>query len=64
MIYKELKKEIINWLIENENMYQRVNNCVDAFKQYIFNDKGNFIIGGDDVHMFIIDADALIYNRK
>lgn len=27
---KELKQAIINWLLENENQWQRVNACTEA----------------------------------
>ena len=28
MMYKELKQTIIKWLLENENVWQRVNSCL------------------------------------
>ena len=58
---KELKQAIINWLIENENRWQRVNSCTSEFKEYIYNKEGNFLIGGEDVGKFIKDAEKLIY---
>ena len=59
-MHKELKKEIINWLLENENKWQRVNSCKEEFRNYIYDDKGSFLIGGEDVYNFIMKADNLI----
>ena len=58
---KELKKEIIKWLLENENKWQRLNSCKEEFRNYIYDDKGNYLIGGEDVSSFIKEADDLIY---
>ena len=59
---KYLKQEIFNWLIENENEWQRTNECHNNFKEYIYNSEGNFLkYGGRDVSDFIIRADRLIY---
>ena len=61
MMYLELKKAIIEWLIDNKNAWQRVNACHDVFRQYIYDDAGNYIIGGKVVSEFISDADKLLY---
>ena len=61
---KELKKEIISWLFENENRWQRVNSCIEDFKKYIYNSKGNYLIGGKEVSEFIKDTDILIYKKN
>ena len=58
---KELKKEIIKWLSENENKWQRLNSCKEEFRNYIYNNEGNFLIGGEDVSNFINEANDLIY---
>lgn len=58
---KELKKAIIEWLLENENQWQRVNSCIEKFRNYIYDSEGNFLIGGETVHDFIVAADKLIY---
>ena len=60
---KELKKEIIVWLIENENKWQRVNSCKKEFREYIFSNSGDYLIGGEEVHEFITGADDLIYKE-
>lgn len=56
----ELKKDIFNWLCNNENTFCRVNHCKDAFRQYIYKADGSYCIGGGEVSKFINDADALI----
>ena len=58
---KELKKEIIKWLLENENRWQRSNSCKEEFRNYIYDNEGNYLIGGEDVSNFIDKADDLIY---
>lgn len=58
---KELKKEIVNYLFENENRWQRVNSCREEFKEYIYNRNGNYLIGGEIVSNFIELADKLLY---
>ena len=63
-MYKELKKEIIDWLIENENKWQRVIACKEHFRQYIYDNKGNYIIGGEKVSNFVNKADRLIYGGE
>ena len=61
-MHKELKKEIIKWLLENENKWQRLNSCKEEFRNYIYDDEGIFLIGGEDVSDFIREANNLIYN--
>lgn len=58
----ELKKEIINWLFENKNEWQRVNACIEHFRPYIYKADGNYLIGGEEVSKFIKNADKLIYS--
>jgi len=64
MMYLELKKAIIDWLIEHEDTWQRVNQCHEEFKQYIYNNEGNYIIGGEVVSDFITKADRLLYSDR
>ena len=60
---KELKKAIINWLLENENQWQRTNSCRESFRNYIYDDNGNHLIGGEMASEFITKADKLIYGN-
>lgn len=62
-MYKELKAAIINWLMENEAEWQRVNACTKAFRAYIYDAAGNYLIGGETVAVFIRAADKLIYGK-
>lgn len=64
MINKELKRAIINWLLDNENQWQRINACVEWFREYIYNSEGNFLIGGEEVYDFICAADKLLYGKS
>lgn len=59
----ELKQAIINWLIDNEKEFNRVNHCVDYFKEYVYDSEGNFLKYGIgyEVHDFIVKADKLLY---
>jgi len=61
MMYKELKVLIINWLLDHEHEWQRVNACRENFREYIYNSEGEYLIGGEEVEQFIIDADNLLY---
>lgn len=60
---KELKKTIINWLLENESEWQRINSCCDNFRGYIYDNNGNFLIGGEVISNFIREADKLLYAK-
>ena len=60
---KELKKAIILWLLGHEYEWQRVNACYEAFRPYIYNVDGNYLIGGEIVSNFISQADKLLYGR-
>lgn len=62
-MYKELKAAILKWLLENENEWHRVNACTEAFREYIYNKDGNYLIGGKIVAEFIKAADKLIYSK-
>ena len=62
-MYTQLKKEIVLWLLENENSWQRVNTCVNQFKSYIYNNEGDFLIGGEQVYKFIKNADTLLFKN-
>ena len=63
-MYKELKQQIIQWLFDNENMWQRRNSCIKEFEPYIYKKDGNFLIGGKDVVLFIEKAEKLIYSEE
>ena len=56
----ELKKAIIEKIFENQNDFQLVNNTIDNFKSYIYNQDGEYLIGGEAVAEFIKQAIDLI----
>lgn len=56
----ELKRAIFNYMFDNLNQFQLVNSTVEEFRQYIFTPKGDFCIGGKEVHDFIVNVDKLI----
>lgn len=58
---KELKRAIVNWLLDNETEWQRVTTCYDKFRQYIYTDAGDYVFGGESVSEFIRKADKLLY---
>ena len=60
-IDKELKRMIFNWLVDNENEWERVNACHEKFRDYIYNSEGNYLIGWEKVSNFIYKADKLLY---
>lgn len=62
-MYKELKKAILDWLLDNENEWQRVNACHKKFRAYIYDKDGYYLIGGQIVSKFITDADKLLYGE-
>ena len=59
---KELKKAIIDYIFENEKEFQLTNLVTDKFRAYIYDADGNYLIGGEEVYDFIIEAIKLIKN--
>ena len=58
---KVLKRAIINWLLDNENEWQRVNACHEEFNGYIYTNDGSYAIGGEEVSNFIVNSNKLLY---
>jgi len=59
---KELKQAIVNYIFDNEKEFQLVNNTTDKFRAYIYDSKGGYLIGGEDVKDFINQAIELLIN--
>ena len=57
---KELKYAIISFIFENETQFQLMNNTSEEFKAYIYDSKGNYLIGGEEVYNFIKNAVKLL----
>lgn len=60
-IHPELRKQIVNWLFDNESTFNRCNACREYFHQYIYADTGNYIIGGADVSDYITTMDKELF---
>lgn len=57
---KELKQAIINYIFENYNVFNLPNVTIDKFRNYIYDDKGEYLIGGKENSDFISQAIKLI----
>jgi len=59
----ELKKAIINSIFEEINQFQLINLIIARYRPYIYDNDGNYLIGGKDVATFIEKAIKLITNK-
>jgi hypothetical protein len=59
----ELKDLIIKKVQENINEFQLENFIVDSFREYIYDKKGDYLIGGANVAVFIKNF-ITIYENK
>jgi hypothetical protein len=59
-MYKELKHAIVKFIMENDKEFQLHNSATKQFRNYIYDDKGNYLIGGEIVSKFIEDAIKLL----
>ena len=59
-INRELIRNIMLWIIENEEDVQIKNNCVNNFKDYIYNKDGNYLIDGEQMANFIYEQIDLL----
>lgn len=55
-----LMQAIVEYMSDTHNDFQLVNNTVQQFRQYIYDDAGEYIIGGKQVASFIIKAEKLL----
>jgi hypothetical protein len=60
MINTQLKKAIIDYIIENYNLFGRLRHTIDKFNRYIFDENGDYLIGGKEVIEWIESIDKLI----
>lgn len=60
----ELKKQILNFIIDNRKIFQLHNLTTNNFREYIYNSKGDYLIGGENVSNFINSAIKLLTNDK
>lgn len=59
----KLKKAIIDYLFENEKIFSLTNITIHHFRAYIYDAKGEFLIGGEEVAEFIEKAEKLITEK-
>lgn len=55
-----LKREITDYIFDNIKYFSLHENTVDKFTLYIFDDKGEYLIGGQEVKEFIDKAIRLL----
>lgn len=55
-----LMKRIFNYIIDNRDDFGLINAAVSEFRAYIYDDQGEHLIGGEQVHTFIVDSVTLM----
>lgn len=62
----ELKRAILNWLINNQNLWNRLNGCKNEFRDYIYDKDGEFLKYGigREVSDFIEKAEKLLFREE
>lgn len=56
----ELKRAIIEWVFDNIGEFQIVNAAHKQFRNYIYDDTGDYLIGGKKVSEFIDETIKLV----
>ena len=56
----ELKKAIIDYMLENKAEFQLLNCTINKFRAYIYDTNGDYLIGGKDVINFIELSEKLV----
>lgn len=52
---QQLKNSIIKYTQENKTVFQLHNQTIDTYRKWIYDDKGEYLIGGEKVAQFISD---------
>lgn len=60
MINTELKQAIINYIFEKYNVFNRLNNTIHNFENYIYDENWNYLIWWKDILDWIENIDKLI----
>ena len=61
-VNNDLKRQIVTWLLNNENRAYRVNECIEEFRPCIYTTCGEYyLMGGKEVEEFILNADKLLF---
>ena len=56
----DLKKEIVNFMLNNIKEFQLLNKTKENFRPYIYNSNGAYLIGGAEVVEFINEFEKLV----
>ena len=56
----QLMQAIFNYQTDNGSEFNLHNATTEQFRPYIYDDQGNYLIGGEQVSQFISDAIKLI----
>lgn len=60
----ELKRLIVNFMLDNQNEFQLTNETIKKFDQYIYTPEGAHCIGGEEVREFIISVNSNVINFR
>ena len=60
MINTKLKQAIINYIFEKYNVFNRLNNTIHNFKNYIYDENWNYLIWWKDIIEWIEKIDKMI----
>lgn len=60
MVNDKLKQAIISWIFKNLGAWQITTSCIITFKAHIYDSKGDYLVGGDEVYDFCRNAITLI----
>lgn len=55
-----LKKEIVDFMLNNTKEFQLLNKTKENFRPYIYNSNGEYLIGGAEVVEFINEFEKLV----
>ena len=56
----KLKQAIVDYVFDNTNTFNLTNATTEHFSAYIYDAKGQYLIGGEEVANFVNDAIQLI----
>lgn len=63
MIHPELKRDIIDYILENINTFNLNNLVTENFREYIYDSNGDYLINGKNISDFIsVMCDVLTSN--
>lgn len=63
-MHNELKRAIVNYIFDNQNVFGLHNATTKQFSHYIYDTQGEYLIGGERVSEFISQAIKLITEGK